>query len=105
MPTPRDQLYTTTFAVRKDLKDPLRAGLEKVGLESYGELMTMLAEHGDEIAQALRPTVEKFKATRVVQRRGKGRATQAVTAALADATPAELDAVLQELGLQGVSAP
>lgn len=96
MPTPREDLYTTTFAVRKELKDPLREGLQKMGLTSFGDLMTMVAKHGDEVAQALAPTVAKFKADAEKSRRGRGRA-QIAKETLMDATPEELEQLKQLL--------
>ena len=101
MPTARENLYTTTFAVRKELKDSLREGLEKIGLDSYGELMTMLAEHGDEVAQALRPIAEKFKEQtelgRRAKARGRGRA-QIAEKTIGDATTEELEQIKALLG-------
>ena len=99
MPTARENLYTTTFAVRKELKDSLREGLEKVGLDSYGELMTMLAEHGDEVAQALRPIAEKFKEQTELRRRVRGRGGERIAEkTIGDATPEELEQIKKLLG-------
>lgn len=103
MPTPREELYTTTFAVRKELKDSLRDGLTKIGLDSYGDFLTMVAKHGDEMAVVLAPIVKRYLASKLgpVKRRGKGKTTMIVEEAIKDATPDELAEALRELGVRG----
>ncbi len=104
----RDKTYVTTFSVKKELKEPLREGMAKIGLESYGDLASMVALHGEEMAQVLRPLVARYmdSKTRAVSedhgKRGKGKATLAAEKIIDSAADAnELDAALEALGLLG----
>lgn len=104
----RDKTYVTTFSVKKEFKEPLREGLKTIGLESYGDLASMVALHGEEMAEVLGPLVARYMGskTRAVSedhgKRGKGKVTLAAEKILDSASDAdELDAALAELGLLG----
>ena len=97
MPRYSEESYSSSFSVKKELREPLRDGLKKIGLSSYGELMTMIAEHGEEMALALAPVVEKFKSTNLMLSHGKGKARIAEQT-IGDATPEELEQVKALLG-------
>lgn len=104
MPIDRSKIYVTTFSVRIELKEPLQQGIERMGLESFGDLMTMVANHGEEMAQLLAPVLQKHlaeKRDKPVAKRGKGKATLAAERALANVDDARLATVLEELNLQG----
>lgn len=105
MPTPnRDHLYTTTYAIKKELKDPLRAAVEKMGVGSVGTLLSMVAERPDEVAQALAPIINSYMADKELVGRGKGKVTVAreVLQTTRDDEVAEL---LAELGVHNGPTP
>lgn len=91
-----DALYRTTFAIRKDLKDPLLNTVEKIGLGSVSDLLSFMALRGDEIAQALQPIAADYMANKVVVHRGRGKAT-VLREQMAQLSDEEQLALLQEL--------
>lgn len=92
----------TTFAVRKELKDPLMAVLARMGLKTPGDLLAMVAQRGDEVVAALAPIAAAYVPAKEAntKRRGKGRVQKAidlVRGALDTAGNDELAAVLEKL--------
>jgi len=103
MPTPKELLYTTTFAVKKELKDPLRAAVANIGVASVSDLLTMVALHSDAVAEALRPVVEGYMQGKVVVGRGRGKAT-VLREQFADMSAEELEALQAEIAARRAGA-
>lgn len=112
MPTPKELLYTTTFAVKKELKDPLRAAVASIGVASVSDLLAMVALHGDAVAEALRPVVEGYMEDKMVISRGRGKATVSrgrgkatvLREQFAEMNVAELEALQAEIAARRVGA-
>lgn len=96
----------TTFAVRKELKEPLMAVLARMGLKTPGDLLAMVAQRGDEVVAALAPIAAAYVPVKEAstKRRGKGRVGKAidpVRVTLDTASDDELAAVLAKLRITG----
>lgn len=71
--------YITTYSVREELREPLRQTMEEMGLANVSNFLTMVAEHGDEVKQALTGIVAKHMDGKMLVQRGRGLIAVSVT--------------------------